>query len=380
MKKSIKNILLVHSSNDLYGASKISLNIIEFFISEGYEVHLFLPNNGPLNKNPLIKKCKLNIVELGVFRKKYFNFFGLINRMYFIIKSCLLIKKYIKKNRIDLVYINTSTITSPAIAAKLTNVPTVYHFHEIPISSKTYTMFLVNFIKIFSNKVIAVSNSVKNYWTSNGLPNDKITTIYNGFEFNFKNRKKPRTEKIIFNNISRIIPYKGHMFLIELFYQLSKFRNDLILNIIGDTLPEYESYYNKLKEKVIEFNLQENINFLGFKEDINKYLYESDFFIHCPKSPDPLPTVIFEAIESNLPIICTNQGGAYEILDSGNNGLLIDSLSIRKSCELIIKYIDDKDLQQKNIKDSKSFVEKNFQINSFNNNLKKLITDLVNKN
>jgi glycosyltransferase involved in cell wall biosynthesis len=125
--------------------------------------------------------------------------------------------------------------------------------------------------------------------------------------------------------------------------------------------------------------LQENINFIGFKEDIKKHLYESDFFIHCPKSPDPLPTVIFEAIESNLPIIYTNQGGAYEILDSGNNGLLIDSLSISKSCELIMKYIDDKDLQQNNIKDSKSFVEKNFQISSFNNKLKKLITELVNK-
>ena len=379
MKNFTKKILITHSSNDNYGASKILLNIIEFFISEGYEIHLFLPSNGPLNKNPLIKKCKLNVVKLGVFRKKYFNFFGLINRLYFITKSSLLIRKYIIKNRIDLVYINTSTIISPTIAAKLINVPVVYHLHEIPISSKTYTIFLVNFIKIFSNKVVAVSNSVKNYWTFNGLPSDKITTIYNGFKFNFNKGKKPKIEKIIFTNISRIIPYKGHLFLIELFYQLSKFRKDLILNIIGDTLPEYESYYNELKEKVTLYNLQENINFVGFKEDIKKYLYESDFFIHCPKSPDPLPTVIFEAIESNLPVICTNQGGAYEILDSGNNGLFIDSSSINKSCELIIKYIDDKHLQQKNIKDSKSFVEKNFQISTFNNNLKKIITDLVNK-
>jgi len=116
---------------------------------------------------------------------------------------------------------------------------------------------------------------------------------------------------------------------------------------------------------------------LGFKDDINKYLNKSNFFIHCPISPDPLPTVIFEAIGSNLPVICTNQGGAYEILDSGNNGLLIDSSSITKSCELILEYINDKNLQQKNIIDSKKFIEKNFQLSSFNNNLKKLITDLV---
>ncbi len=379
MKKSVNKILIAHSSNDLYGASKILLNIIEFFINEGYEIHLFLPSNGPLNENQLIKKCKLNIIELGVFRKKYFNFFGLINRLYFIIKSFFFLRKYLLKNKIDLVYLNTSTIISPAIVARLLKLTTLYHLHEIPSSSKIYTKFLVNFLKIFSNKIVAVSDSVKNYWISNGLSEDIIITIYNGFEFNFKNDNKSKSDKVIFANVSRIIPYKGHLFLIEIFYELSKFREDLILNIIGDTLPEYESYHNKLKEKVKHYNLEESIHFIGFKKDIKKHLYKSDFFIHCPISPDPLPTVIFEAIECNLPVICTNQGGAYEILDSGNNGLLIDSLSISQSCNLILKYIDNADLQQNHVSDSKSFIEKNFQISSFNNNLKKTITDLVNK-
>ncbi len=379
MKKPTKNILLVHSSNDLYGASKILISIIELLLISKYSVFLILPKNGPLNNHPTIMKTSLTTINMGVFRKKYFHFFGLLNRSLFIIKSILEIKKYIKKNDIDLLYNNTSTIISSTLAAYLSKIPIIYHIHEIPASSKIYTKFLVNFFTLFSNKIISVSDSVKNYWISNGLSEDKITTIYNGFKFNFKSRNKPSSKTITFTNISRIIPYKGHLFLIELFYQLSKFRKDLILNIIGDTLPEYEYYYNELREKVNKYNLQEKINFIGFEEDIKKHLHESNFFIHCPISPDPLPTVIFEAIESNLPVICTNQGGAYEILDSGNNGLLINSLSTTKSCELIIKYIDDNDLQQNHVNDSKSFVEKNFQISSFNNNLKKLITDLVNK-
>lgn len=379
MKKSSKNILLIHSSNDLYGASKILIKIIEVLIESGHSIHLILPKKGPLNNHSSLKNVNFIIINLGVFRKKYLNFFGLMNRFFFIIKSTFQIKKIIKKYNIDLVYTNTSTVISPTIAANFSKTPSIFHIHEIPNSSKIYTKFLVNFLKLFSTKLIAVSNSVKNYWTSNGLSKDKIITIYNGFKFNFKFRSKPTSKKIIFINISRIIPYKGHLFLIELFNELSKFRKDLTLNIIGDTLPEYESYYNKLKEKVKEYNLQENINFLGFKQDVKKQLYESDFFIHCPINLDPLPTVVFEAIESNKPVICTNQGGAYEILDSGNNGLLIDSKSPSKSCKLILKYIDEKDLQQNHVNDSKRFLEKNFQISSFNNNLKKIITNLVNK-
>ena len=377
MKKSTTKILLAHSSNDLYGASKILINIIALLVSEGYKVHLFLPEKGPLNENNIIKKCNVEIIEFGVFRKRYFNFYGLINRLYYIIKSTLIIRKFILKNKIDLVYTNTSTLISPTIASKLSGIPSIFHIHEIPISSKLYTKFLVAFFNTFSNKVISVSNSVRNYWIDNGLHKEKLKTIYNGFNFNFQTKKKLPESKLVFCNISRIIPYKGHIFLIELFYELSKYKNDIFLNIIGDSLSQYESYFSKLKEKVAKYNLEKNIRFLGYKPNVKEYLEKSNFFIHCPINPDPLPTVIFEAIESNTPVIFTNLGGSYEILDFGKNGLAIDHLSVKKSVEIILKFIDNNSKQEKNIYNAKNFVKTNFQLSSFNNNLKKLISEII---
>jgi len=377
LKKSTTKILLAHSSNDLYGASKILLNIIELLINEGYKVYLFLPEEGPLHENSIIKKCNLNIIEFGVFRKKYFNFFGLINRFYHIIKSTFVIRSFILKNKIDLVYTNTSTLISPTIASNLSGIPSIFHIHEIPISSKLYTRFMVTFFNIFSSKVISVSNAVSNYWIDNGLLKEKIIKIYNGFNFNFITEKNLSKSQIVITNISRIIPYKGHLFLIELFNELSKFKNNLILNIIGDTLPEYESYHYELKVKVEQYNLTKKINFIGYKSDVKKYLEKSNFLIHCPIKPDPLPTVIFEGIESGTPVIFTNLGGAYEILDSGKNGLSIDHLCIKKSVEIILKFIDDKFNQEKNINNAKNFVKTNFQLSLFNNNLKKLISEII---
>ena len=377
MKKSTTKILLAHSSNDLYGASKILLNIIELLINEGYKVYLFLPEKGPLHENNIIKKCNINIIEFGVFRKRYFNFFGLINRFYHIIKSTFVIRSFISKNKIDLVYTNTSTLISPTIASKLSGIPSIFHIHEIPVSSKLYTRFLVAFFNIFSSKVISVSNAVSNYWIDNGVSKEKIIRIYNGFNFNFCIEKNLSKSQIVITNISRIIPYKGHLFLIELFNELSKFKNNLILNIIGDTLPEYESYYNELKVKVEKYNLKKKINFIGYQSDVKKHLKKSNFLIHCPIEPDPLPTVVFEGIESGTPVIFTNLGGSYEILDSGKNGLSIDNLSIKKSVQNILEFIENTFEQEKNIKNAKSFVEKNFQMSSFNNSLKNLILKIV---
>jgi glycosyltransferase involved in cell wall biosynthesis len=375
LKKSTKNILLVHSSNDLYGASKILITIIEILIKSGHSVHLILPEDGPLNNHKSLKNVHLSIINLAVFRKKYFNFLGLINRFVFIIKSTFQIKKIINKHDIDLVYTNTSTIVSPTFAAQLTKTPSIFHVHEIPYGSNLYTKFLTKIFNLFSEKIIAVSNSTRDYWLKKGVVHNKITVIKNGFNFEFSSTNNTFGDKVIFTNVSRIIPYKGHLFLIELFNEILKERKDLILQIVGDTLPYYNDYLIELKSKVKEYKIENSIIFLGYKDDIKSILNKSQFFIHTPISPDPFPTVIFEAIESCTPVISTDNGGVREILNDFNNGLLIEINDIKKSAQLILNYIINKDLQKKNIDNSIKFVSNNFKKQAFSKKLISLISN-----
>ena len=368
MKKSTKKILLVHSSNDLYGASKVLILIIKLLIDSGYSIHLILPNDGPLSNHDSIKKVKLTIMNIGVFRKKYFSFFGLLNRLFFIIKSTFKIKKIINNYNIDLVYTNTSTIISSTLAAYLTKIPNLYHIHEIPTGSNLYTSFLVKIFNIFPSKIIAVSNSTRDFWLKKGIVKSKIDVIQNGFNFVFINQPKKHNEIITFTNISRIIPYKGHLFLIELFKEILMYNHNISLQIVGDTLPSYENYLNMLKSKVKEYEIEDKIIFLGYIGDVKSLLIKSNFFIHTPVSPDPFPTVILEAIESKTPVICTDKGGAREILNDFQNGLLIDYDDIKKSAQLILNYLNDLDLQKNNIEDSVKFVSKNFNHKIFTKN------------
>ncbi len=377
MKKSFKKILLIHSSNDLYGASKILINIIEVLIKSGHSIHLILPENGPLNKLESIKNVKLTIINIGVFRKKYFNFLGLINRFFFIVKSILQIKKIINKYEIDLVYSNTSTVVSPTFAAYLKNIPSIYHIHEIPFGSNLYIKFLTTVFNLFSKEIITVSNCTKDFWIQKGVLNKKMEVINNGFNFIFSTTKEIDENKIVFTNISRIIPYKGHLFLIELFNEILKKRDDLILQIVGDTTLHYENYLNTLKSKVKKYKIEKNIIFLGYRKDIKSILDKTQFFIHTPIYPDPFPTVIFEAIESRTPVICTDNGGAREILNDFSNGLLIDYDDIKKSTQLILNYIKDLDLQKNNINNSEKFISDNFTKKVFSKKLCSLISSFV---
>ena len=126
-----KKILILHSSNDLYGASKIFLQIIELLKRNGHQIHIILPDRGPLDKMiSQIKGTHVSYCSLGVLRKKYLSPLGLINRLVANVKALKFLSKYIKDHSIDLVYTNTSTILCGGIAAKKNGVPSLFHIHE----------------------------------------------------------------------------------------------------------------------------------------------------------------------------------------------------------------------------------------------------------
>ena len=178
----MKNILILHGSNDSYGASKVLLNIVDCLNEKGYRVHVILPFHGNLDDKLIHKVHNLSHYNLGVFRKKYLNFLGLLNRFYKIIKSIIYIFNYIKKNEIDLVYSNTSVIWSGVLASFILKRKNLVHIHEIPYGNNVYNIISGYFFKYFADSIIAVSKKVKDHW-GNYVNLEKIKIVYNYSDF-----------------------------------------------------------------------------------------------------------------------------------------------------------------------------------------------------
>jgi len=374
-----KKLLLLHSSNDLYGASKIFLQLIDLFISKDFNVHVVLPEKGKLDGFLIKKKIKIEYNELGVLRKKYLNPLGLINRLVTNIKAIAFLSKYIKDHSIDLVYTNTSTILSGGIAAKKNGIPGLFHIHEIPTGNKLYEFLSGKIINIISNKVLTVSNSVKKHWLKY-IDDKKIERIYNGIIFSKTDsliKLERDQDDFVITSVARIIPYKGHGYLIDVANELIKKSTKFKFLIVGDTLPSYVSYEKSVKQKVNDLGLENQIKFLGFRNDISGILKQSDLFIHPAIAPDPLPTVLFESLHNDLPTVATNLGGAIEILDNGNNGLLIPYNDPKKAANLINEYCTNTKLQKKHLENSKKNFKINFSSESFSKNILKEVNSLL---
>ena len=372
MKQSAKRILILHSSNDMYGASRIALQVIDILIQANYDVHVILPSNGELNKIITYKGASCSTYNLGVFRKKYLNLKGLYNRFLKIKKAKNYISNYIDKHHIDLLYTSTSVIISGGLAAKKRAIPNISHIHEIPTGNKLYETFIGLFVRYFSTKVVVVSNSVANHWRPY-LKKDQLEKVYNGIIFPLTkalNSSKTKSgQNITVTSIGRLVPGKGHKYFIEVAKELLKLNNHYQFLIVGDTFSGYESYEEELKTLVIKNNLQRKIQFLGYRTDIEDVLTKTDLVFHSSIAPDSLPTVLFEAIKMRVPVAATELAGAVEILDNGNCGLLAPVNNAKKAADLIEDYIKNEKLKTTNIDKAIEYTNQHFSPTQFNKNI-----------
>ena len=372
MKQPAKRVLLLHSSNDMYGASRIVLQVIDILIKAQYEVYVILPYKGVLNKIIIDKGAFCSVYNLGVFRKKYMNLKGLCNRFIKIKKAKNYIANYIDKHHIDLLYTSTSVIISGGLAAKKSGIPSISHIHEIPTANKPYEIFSGLFVRYFSKKVIVVSNSVAKHWQPY-LKKHQLLKVYNGIIFpvtkSLYNKRKTIEQNITLTSIARLIPYKGHKYFIEVAKELLKLNKQYHFLIVGDTFPGYEAYEEELKTLVSENGLHQKIHFLGYRTDVDDILVKTDLFFHPSIAPDPLPTVLFEAIKLKVPVVATKLGGAVEILDNGNCGLLVPYNNAKKVAELINDYFKDEKLKILNIEKAIEYTNKHFSPTQFEKNI-----------
>ena len=163
--------------------------------------------------------------------------------------------------------------------------------------------------------------------------NKKFTVIYNAIDINkflFKEeiredfRKELNIEdKFVIGNIGRLHEQKNQSFLIDIFYEIQKKKDNAILLIVGKGPLE-----NKLKEKVSNLGINNKVYFLGNRKDVERIYQGMDVFV-LPSLFEGLGIVAIEAQVSGLPVIAST-GVAKEanITDNIQNIDLSESIDV----------------------------------------------------
>ncbi len=89
----------------------------------------------------------------------------------------------------------------------------------------------------------------------------------------------------------------------------------------------------------------ENISFTGWVDNVGDHLAAFDLFI-LPSNKEGIGGILLDAMDRALPIVASRVGGLPEIVEDGENGLLIDPRQPDQLEQAIVRLYDDPDLRR----------------------------------
>lgn len=343
------NILFLHSSSDLYGASKILIAVTTLCQERSHHVTVVLSEDGALAEKLSLLDVEVIIIDLGILRRKYMNIGGILNRATTIRKAFYSLKKICSEKKIDLIYSNTTGVIVGTFVARACHVKHIWHLHEI--IEKPFVLYrsLSSLLNQRQNHVIAVSNAVKKYWSKHIDP-QRITVLYNGVdhwlfnnkETNFRKELSITNDAVVIGMMGRVHFWKGQDYFLRIASILHNEFPETIFVSVGDAFPGYEYLYDKLNAIIREEQLQDVVKQVPFREDIINVYNSFDIFILPSLLPDPAPAVVTEAMAAAIPTVITEQGGAMEMIEPGISGIVIPINDPAKAAERIAPLIRDK--------------------------------------
>lgn len=375
------NTLYIHGSADHYGSAKILLDILRLTGNTSGAI-VVLPHDGLLVSDIKALGIPVHLINLGVLRRKYMTPWGMVSRIALWISAIVQLRKLIRDHQIDRVYVNSANvIVGPALKQK-NQTELVWHLHEI-VESPAILKFFLSYLIKQADKIIAVSLATKKFWDT-AMGNEKVDLLYNGLHLDKFNKvtsdKKSllsasNDETCLVGMVGRVQHWKGqHYFLeiIEQYFKTHEGDKHTKFILVGDPFPGYENLAVELVLDIKRRQLNDRVFYIGYRADIPTVLKSIDLLVLPSTSPDPLPTVVLEAMASSKAVLATAQGGALEMVVEHSTGRFMPINDAKKSATILSEMLSDKEALKKMGEAGRERVEKEFSATAFANNWNRL--------
>lgn len=299
-------IKVVHIIADLNfgGAGQYLFNILKNYNSKEYEVEVICHGKGQTyEKLKNETNVKVHLVSPTTTPKSFS--LELFKGIY----------KILKEERPQIVHVHASL--GGRIAAKLLDIKVVLTKHWKQNQSKKGVNKLI--ANLFTDRIIAISNSVATSLKEAGISEKLITTIYNGIDI--EDYKKPVSkdykkvwnieDKKVIGMVGRLEEEKDHKTLLNGAKKLLEKRKDIVFVIVGDGSRKQE-----LKDYTNELGIKDHVIFTGFLSDVRNAVEAFDIAVLTSKN-EAFGLVLAESMVLKKPVVATNLDSIREVVGDG---------------------------------------------------------------
>jgi glycosyltransferase involved in cell wall biosynthesis len=219
----------------------------------------------------------------------------------------------LRTQRFSIVHLHFGGRSVCWLARKATQAKIIRHLHGRILEPQGLTP--VYFSARGTDAVVAVSQAV-----ASRVVDGQARVIYAGVDVLPGDPPALRhraTSEIIIGTAGRLVELKGIEYLISTVATLRREFPTLRVEIAGSG-PQRE----KLEEAVAHAGLGEQVEFLGWIDDLASLLPRWDVFV-MPSLEEGFPIAALDAMAASLPVVATPVGGVPELIEDGKTGWLV---------------------------------------------------------
>ncbi|BCM90914.1 spore coat protein SA [Abditibacteriota bacterium] len=273
-----------------------------------------------------------------------------------------------------------------AVAARLCGVPVIWHVRDRiaddylpPLATRVFRLLcrvLPNFVIVNSNATLATleiprqrrARVIYNGVVHDGLPPEEFeedprslrgrpqpnqngaaanATTVTPITVPSEKGTQRREAELLIGLVGRISPWKGQDIFLRAADEVIKKFPRARFQIIGAPLFGEEDYEKEIRDLCDELELNDNVEWLGFRRDVPQLISKLDLLVHASKTGEPFGQVVVEAMMASKPVVATAGGGIPEIVLDGQTGYLVPMNDAPAMADAIVRVLDDASNAQK---------------------------------
>ncbi len=268
-----------------------------------------------------------------------------------------LIKLYvlIRRGRFHIVHTHSSKAgILGRLAARMAGVPVVVHtphghvFYGYygPVLSRLFVV-LEKLLAPLTDRIVTLTERGKREHVEFGVAGpEKFVVVHSGVELGPFLGVRADPEEIkrnlgiapgdrVVGSLGRLVPIKGHRYLIEAAGLVLRKRPNVTFLLVGDGPLRRE-----LEVLTEGLGIGHKVVFAGHREDEPEVLSAMDIFV-LPSLNEGMGRVLVEAMAEGKPVVATDVGGVADVVEDRRTGILVPPRDPEALAEAILELLDD---------------------------------------
>lgn len=238
---------------------------------------------------------------------------------------------------------------------------------------------------LFTDKIILVTEALRNNMKDRGSIVSKMTTVVNGVPIlkkhsvddmvKIRGKYGIKDNDFVVSMLSRLVEDKDHETFIKVAYEFKKNNvTDIKFLIVGTG-----KLHSNLNNLVDSLGLQDIVKFTGFIDDVSEILNITSVQVNCSIGTEATSLSLLEGYSLGVPAIVSNYGGNPYIVRNDFNGYIVGTRDVNGFYKKIKLIKDDKRLHKKLCNAAKREYLNKYTVDRYVSEINKCYYDVLDK-